>query len=104
MAIFGGGGVAESQLLSETCLSQLLYLGPFHPDDATCQALVDQQAKLAVKINPAVMLILKKKKRKKDRGQQINPEKFGARTVFAHGRHYLPARSHGAGLPLPGWV
>ena len=41
-------------------LSQLLYLGTFHPNDAPCQALMDQQAKLTVKVNPAVMLVLQK--------------------------------------------
>lgn len=48
----------------QSYLSQLLYLGTFHPDDAPCQALMNQQAKLAVKINPTVMLILKKKEKK----------------------------------------
>lgn len=43
-------------------LSQLLYLGTFYPDDAPCQALMDQQAKLRVKINPTVMLVLQKHK------------------------------------------
>lgn len=45
---------------TQSYLSQLLYLGTFYPDDAPCQALMDQQAKLTVKINPTVMLILKK--------------------------------------------
>lgn len=47
---------------TQSYLSQLLYLGAFYPDDAPCQALMDQQAKLTVKINPTVMLILKKHK------------------------------------------
>lgn len=47
----------------QSYLSQLLYLGTFYPDDAPCQALMNQQAKLAVKINPTVMLILKKKQK-----------------------------------------
>lgn len=45
----------------QSYLSQLLYLGTFYPDDAPCQALMNQQAKLAVKINPTVMLVLKTK-------------------------------------------
>lgn len=45
---------------TQSYLSQLLYLGTFYPDDAPCQALMDQQAKFTVKINPTVMLILKK--------------------------------------------
>lgn len=39
-------------------LSQFLYFGAFHPDDSTCQALVDQQTKLTVEVDPAVMLVL----------------------------------------------
>lgn len=39
-------------------LSQLFDLGTFDPDDASSQALMDQQAKFAVKVNPAVMLVL----------------------------------------------
>lgn len=50
---------AENHGDSQSYLSQLFYLGTFHPNDATCQTLMDQQAKLAVKINPTVMLILK---------------------------------------------
>lgn len=41
-------------------LSQLLYLGTFHPDDSPGQTLMDQQTQLAVKINPVIMLVLGK--------------------------------------------
>lgn len=33
-------------IVTPSYLSQLLYLGTFYPDDAPCQALMDQQAKL----------------------------------------------------------
>lgn len=45
-------------------LSQLLYLSTFHSNYPTSQALMDQQAKLTVKINPTVMLVLEKHKNK----------------------------------------
>lgn len=40
-------------------LSQLLYLGTFHPYDSPGQALMDQQTQLTVKINAVVMLVLR---------------------------------------------
>lgn len=53
---------AEHHAGAHSYLSQLLDFGTFHSNDAPCQALMDQQAQLAVKIYPAVMLILKKHK------------------------------------------
>jgi len=60
-------------------LSQLFNFGALHTDDAPCQTLMDQQAKLAVKISAVVMLVLeevkKKKKEKKKEKEKKKKEK-----------------------------